>query len=238
MNSTIHPMPCFITGCGHSGTSLLLSILAKHDQVYAVTSETGIALKSLKRFKKEVEKLTKIARHNNKLYFIEKTPRHILHIDKILEVNRDSKVLLITRDGRDVAASLFRRSKSLTEGIQRWIECAEIALHYKKHPRIKVVSYESIIINFQKTISVILEFMGLDYDNQVEFFYQDNNINFKKGSSDISPEEVEHLKLRNWQMKQPLFDGRGSWKDLSLMQKKFISLNDEFQNLLKALNYI
>ena len=108
---------------------------------------------------------------------------------------------------------------------------------FKNHPRIKVVSYESIIINFKKTISDILEFMGLDYDHKVEFFYQDNNIHFKKGSSDIAPEEVEHLRLRNWQMKQPLFDGRGSWRDLSFMQKKFISLHDEFQNFLKALNY-
>ena len=237
MNCKTTPIPCFIVGCGHSGTSLLLSILAKHGQVHAVTSETGIALKSFRRFKKEVEELTKIAKHHKKLFFIEKTPRHILHIDKILEVNRDSKVLLIKRDGRDVVTSLFRRSKSLTEGIQRWIECAEITLHYKNHPRIKVVSYESIIINFKKTISGILEFMGLDYDRQVEFFYQDNNIHFKKGSSDIAPEEVEHLRLRNWQMKQPLFDGRGSWRDLSFMQKKFISLHDEFQNFLKAMNY-
>ena len=34
--------PIFILGCEHSGTSIMLSILNNHNEIYALTNETGI----------------------------------------------------------------------------------------------------------------------------------------------------------------------------------------------------
>ena len=53
--------------------------------------------------------------------WIEKTPRHIRVIDEILKWSPESKIILIVRDGRDVACSMRDRYGDIKTGIERWV---------------------------------------------------------------------------------------------------------------------
>lgn len=111
-----HP-PTFIVGCGHSGTSLLLNILGSHSRIYAIPKETGFAYKSAMRIWQKRLKFNMMTVLNGKSRWIEKTPKHIHRIGKLMKLFPRSKFLIAIRDGRDVGYSLKERTGSLEQGI-------------------------------------------------------------------------------------------------------------------------
>ncbi len=109
--------PAFIVGCGHSGTSLLRAILGSHSRIYAVPGESRVALESdVREFRKTVSGFDKQTVANGKKRWFEKTPKPIQHIDKILNWISDAKIIIILRNGRDVAYSIKQRIGSLAKG--------------------------------------------------------------------------------------------------------------------------
>lgn len=199
--------PIFVVGCGHSGTTLLLRVIGSHPQIHAILDESSLfAKKHLFRLREfDLE-----AHQNNKKRWVEKTPIHIRRIDRIFRSRPSAKVIIIIRDGRDVADSIRARKGSLEEGIKRWVKDNSAGEKWWSDPRVMKIYYEDLVKDFQGEIKNVLQFLGEDYDEGVVNYHQ--KLHHPMGA--VCPETVanqDHLKYRMWQVSQPLFDGRGRW---------------------------
>ena len=103
-----------ICGCGHTGTSILARIIGEHPSIYFVTIESGMFLAN-RHYKESdyIKKYEEEAKKNGNSLILEKTPRHIWHVDYIRRKYPGTKFILTTRDGRDTVASLYERTKDI-----------------------------------------------------------------------------------------------------------------------------
>lgn len=235
---TIDSAPVFIVGCGHSGTSILLTILGAHSRIHAVPYESRVAIINKKsKFHRKLKEFDKQAVVARKRRWVEKTPRHILHIGKILKWQPNAKIILIIKDGRDVAYSIQKRTDSLEGGIKRWVEDNLAGKKYWGDPNVHVMKYEDLITDFETTITGVLSFLNEEYECEMK----DYHTKPRKWYSDVisKPETVHegknHEQYRNWQINQPLFDGRGRWKEMSADELFFI--NSIGGSMLAELDY-
>ena len=229
--------PVFIVGCGHSGTSILLAILDAHSRIYAVPYETKIAAqKSRKKFHRALKRFDRWAISVGKQRWVEKTPNHIRHIDKILQWRSDAKIIIMIRDGRDVAFSIKKRQDNIEKGIKRWVNDNLAGKAYWEHPNIHVIRYEDLIIDFEFYVRELLNFLGEKYEPGMKNHHQ---VSRKWYSSKIEKPSTEfrknHRQFRNWQINQPLFDGRGQWKKMS--QKELTLVHELAGELLAEFGY-
>lgn len=201
--------PIFIVGCGHSGTTLLLRVVGSHPDVHPILDESQTFEKArlykLKRFDLQ-------AHQYEKSRWVEKTPRHILHIEDIFKARPKAKILLILRDGRDVAVSIRNRTGRLEDGIKRWIEDNREGEAWWDDSRVKVLQYEDLVEHFATKLNSMLQFLELPYSEDCL------NFNTKLKHPEIGHQKPgsaygeNHLEYRMWQVTQPLFDGRSRWK--------------------------
>ena len=235
---TIDSAPTFIVGCGHSGTSLLLSILDAHPRIYSVPFESGIAKgEKPKKFLNALKKFNVKAVVAGKRRVVEKTPKHIQCIGKILKWAPEAKIIIIVRDGRDVAYSIKQRTGSLEEGIQRWMDDNLSAKEFWNHPNVYLVKYEQIIEDFEGSLTGILSHLGEAYDATLRDYHKTKKSWYSRNIS--KPENTygeNHRQNRNWQINQPLFDSRQKWKNLSDTELSYVI--ETGQPLLEEFGYI
>ena len=218
--------PIFIVGCGHSGTSLLVNVLGAHSRIGAVPFESNFALKWPKPCDAAwafLQRCDNFTRRMGKARWIEKTPRHIYRVKEILDYFPEAKILLMLRDGRDVAMSIQDRCGNLEAGINRWLEDNRVGRPFWNHPSVQVVRYENLVEQFDGTVRQIFDFVGEKFEESVTRFHETPRYYFV--SSIEKPADAfgnNHYGYRNWQMNQPLFDGRGRWHRLSDSEKQLI----------------
>jgi hypothetical protein len=157
---------------------------------------------------------------------VEKTPIHLFHIDRLLGARPKSKVVICMRDGRDVAASRAARTLNhdVRPGMRKWVQAAQAALRWEQHERIHIVRYEHLVSERRhETLSALADFVEEDICE--EYLVMGTQEGEKRTAfngipaPDQRPGVVNtrdgHGALRSWQINQPLFDGRGRWKELS-----------------------
>ena len=228
--------PTFIVGCGHSGTSILLAILGSHSRLYAIPYESYVATQE-SEINKHTLKFNKHTIAVGKRRWVEKTPSHVNHIQTILKSIPDAKILVITRDGRDVAYSFKKRFNDVEHGIKRWVDDNLAALEHANNENVYFLKYEDIIHHFKQTISSVLQFLDEEYEESLEHYYKSPKKWYSnKISKPPSKTSKYHDQHRNWQINQPLFDGSGVWKKLSKLEIELVSRHAD--ELLKEFNYI
>ena len=99
----------FIIGCGHSGTTLLNKIIGNHRDIYSIPNETYLFKKSPDEIKEILNIYDNNRKSLKKKFVCEKTPTHVYHINDMYTHTINPKIIIITRDGRDVFSSLKKR---------------------------------------------------------------------------------------------------------------------------------
>jgi hypothetical protein len=105
-------------------------------------------------------------------YFGEKTPEHTGHLPRILQLFPDAKILVLCRDGRDVAVSLSKMPwmcPDLYVNYLVWLYYYAVVRKAKNggHPNFYFARYESIVADPEKELGGILQFLGLQYEPTV-----------------------------------------------------------------------
>ena len=209
----------FIVGCGHSGTSIMLSLLDNHDYIQAIPNETGIFFKSNKEIKTFFQRTLEEAKLNNKRAIVEKTPRHVDKIDQIIRIYPEAKIIVMIRDGRDVACSIKERTGDFKEGIDRWIKSNENAFNFFDNLNVQFIKLEDLVAKPQKTMKFVFEFIDIDFSPDV-FSKQGKDLKSYYHNKKTSKKEIEntekysherHMKNRNWQINQGLFKSTKRW---------------------------
>lgn len=209
--------PIFICGCGHSGTTLLLAIASTHSKIYAIPYESSLAMNERPDpFLNAFATFDRWTIAAGKRRWVEKTPRHINHVGKILEWSPDARVIIIVRDGRDVACSLRRQRGSLEDCMQRWVDENRGSQQYWGDPRVHVCRYEDLVTDLEPTVRAVMEFVGEPFEPaQLEYYRKPRTYLLGTIGKITTDLEREHAARRNRQVNQPVFDGRGGWKELS-----------------------
>lgn len=229
--------PIVIVGCGHSGTSVLLAALGSHSEIFAVPQESSFGFMNEREAKKSLLDFSTQAAASEKRRWAEKTPKHIHKLERIFSLVPDAKVVIMLRDGRDVACSIRDRTGSLIGGIQRWVTDNTAGLPYWDDPRVHVVRYEDLVAHFEATMRNVMVFLKEEYEQEIRMFHKDEKKWYSnKLSRPPSSFGEYHNQYRNWQINQPLFDGRGRWKKLTA--DEYDSIETIGKDLLTKLGYI
>ena len=226
----------FIGGCAHSGTTLLLKLLSNHS---SIKSPLGILENTLDIFQKNslACKKTLDLKHNKKTILL-KNPSNILHINDIKNIYPKSKIILMYRDGRDVALSMHRRGKkkSFKGCCQYWVDRTQKILKLTNHDTdtIYILKYEDLISNPINILKELVNWIGLDADEDLLKKYETSlNTSVKKPVNEKNGKN--HNQLRKWQVNQPLYNS-SCWKE-EMTPKQLQIFIQIAGKLLTQLNY-
>ena len=232
--------PIFIVGCGHSGTTLILRILSYHSDIYGINYESRIFFHYRKQKLEAFRKWERIRKLNKKTFWIEKTPKHVEKISEILHTFPKAKIIVIVRDGRDVAVSLTKRNYSLKEGMKRWVDDNKKVLKYKNNKQFHFIKLETFIKSPNETLRILCRFINIKFEKNLMEYHNEmfsfgnisnsNNKNIQEGTN--------HDEYRNWQINQPIFSSTLRWKDETSKQEKLLLYsNSAFNKILKEYDY-
>ncbi|SDJ34583.1 sulfotransferase [Billgrantia gudaonensis] len=204
----------FVVGCGHSGTTLISSILSNHPDIYCLPYESEAFINgnsysiildyAYKEIYDSVGAEPKVV--------VEKTPRHIHEFDRISRLFPKARFIVPVRDGRDVAYSINKRIGSLREGISRWVRDNYEVSRIKDSSNVFFYRHEDLVDAPDKTMEEMLRFIGVEYVPELanakrENKWRANNHKDRRGLSDSL------IKKRNNQIRSKLYRNTGEWRE-------------------------
>lgn len=170
--------PVLIGGCGRSGTTLLLSILSAHHELFCHPKELGFfsSVEILDSGKVKTPRMhriyqslafNKVPKKANR--WCEKSPSNIRHIEKIdAYTNGNFKFIEMVRDGRDVILSRHPTAPDrYWVEPRRWVRDVGVGLEYKDHPKVHTVRYEDLISDYELTITRIGNFLEIELTEEL-----------------------------------------------------------------------
>jgi hypothetical protein len=225
----------YISGCGHSGTTLTATVLGTHKNLLLIPTETRMFLDE----SYDINNFIFNNYSNKETMVIEKTPNHLYVLDKIKKEYPDTKFILNIRDPRDIVSSLYSRFEDWNKSIDRLKKDFEYVKKFYLFGHL--VKYEDIVNNFEDTFIDICKYINMDFDqNMLEYYkyapnwYGVENPKDSDGKDKVYKNNISNHEIRrSWQVKQPLFDGTGRWKkELSRSQ-----IDDVVKNVGEVSNF-
>jgi hypothetical protein len=208
--------PIFVVGCSHSGTTIVTALLNNHPRICSLPTETKI----MERFRtrRAHERWLRHAQQTmegaGKQRFCEKTPNHVFHLERVLGCYPKARVVVVQRDGRDVAASLAKRwNGHVARAARKWTAAIEAARPFRSDERVTTVVYEEFVQDPERVMGAVCEHIGEPATGPLHEDREQWAINYEgpiEATTDVSGRHEQH---RAWQVNQPIFDGRGRWRD-------------------------
>jgi Sulfotransferase family len=118
------------------------------------------------------ERYTRRLSRPDAVYFGDKTPEHTGYLPRIRELFPDAKVLVVYRDGRDVAVSLSRMpwmSRDVNVGFIVWLYYQHIVRGVRDcfGSQLYLARYEDVVSNPAREFGKIVNFLGLPHEPAV-----------------------------------------------------------------------
>jgi len=202
--------PVVIAGCGHSGTTLLLSILDAHSAMFGVPYEARLGKSEGAEFRQKTAMFDKLTIAAGKSRWIEKTPSNVFYLDRLFEYLPELKVIIMVRDGRDVACSMrvrFEdsmggREAAFAHGVKRWVDENTRWLAHQDDPRLLMVRYEDLVKNFEPTLTAVTAFLGEACEPALLEFHRSKKNYLHNAPVEAAPAPTQQYinELRNWQV--------------------------------------
>ncbi len=226
--------PVYIGGCGRSGTTLLLSILSSHKEIFACPKELNlffdaevsgenVTLPMIYRLYRTF--ITKKIKPTAKRY-CEKSPANVQRIEAIDKYHKGKfKLIHIIRDGRDVTLSKHptKVDQHWVEP-KRWVRDVKLGQKFKDHPAVLTIHYEALVSEYEKTIRDICLFLDIHLSEEILHWHKYTTV--RKNRALYSPiKELNSASIGNY--KRPEHKER---------LKEFMQ-NAEAVELLKKLGY-
>lgn len=219
----------FIMGAPRSGTTWVWGMLTSHPDIISlnkedfnpttpsvlngkrITSETGAFVDFDANFASQIIK-TKILKNPSKI-IIEKTPSHALHIEKILNLFPEAKIIYLIRDPRAVVSSMlnsnfFKFAESVKDACDQYREYMDIYTKNYNNPRIYSLKYEDLLDHTKTELKKILNFIGAK-NNYIKKIIAENNkkskVNivgvFRNGmkdsyKKDLTKKQIEYIEKK------------------------------------------
>ena len=227
---------CFVFGCGHTGTTLMATILGHHESVYTIKRETGWFLGD-GDIKKIAAPDISEALGVGKKWLCEKTPRHVYCLEKIKDTFPSARCIVMVRSAKDVVASIKNRTGNFKEALGRWVNDTNKSIEVSQCNDVVIVRYEDLIENPEDVVKKVCSFIGVEFSKEMLSYYEGNEVLFG-----VEPEETDgkgecaHLKRRAWQMRQPLQDRRGIWKE-KLTDSQAAEVDEATREIMLKLGY-
>jgi hypothetical protein len=214
-------MPIFVSGFGHSGTTLMATMLGAHPKTHLIPYETRWFIGDIETGTK---KIAEVQEKHPGLVIVEKTPMHMYRIDDI-DIP-DARFVTMIRHPYDVAASLYIRYNDMNKAIKRITDDFSALQSIKSD--IHIVKYENLIENPKETLTGVCYYSQLRFSKKMLEHEQYAPIWFKvEQPKNVRGRGKDHEIRRAWQVQQPLFDGRGRFAELSTTNKSIIAKKTE-----------
>lgn len=205
--------PVFIVGCGHSGTTMLRHVLGMHSRLYAVPYESRIFFHSGFKIRLAAWAWSLTAISLGKTRWIEKTPSHIHRMGQILQSYPDARILLLIRDGRNVAISLRKRWGDFERSARRWVEDNRAGEPYWNHPSVMVLKYEDLVSNFEHELKGVCAFIGEPFEDAFLRFSQTaENQGGSRQADEQALDGAQPKELRDRQISRGLYGAEERWR--------------------------
>lgn len=191
--------PIVVGGCGRSGTTLLLSILGSHSNIYAFDEELYCFTPRPCRLNKLNYELNKA---NTTKRWCEKTPKNILVFREIYELfNGNVKLIHMVRDGRDVVTSEHPNHKGkLWVDTNRWVN--DVSAGLKSLDISYLVKYEDLVTNTEDTLKNICEYIEEPFEKSLLNYQHkttvENNPAWETTAQQIHSKRVGRWKKSNY----------------------------------------
>jgi len=176
-------LPIIIGGGARSGTTLLLSILSAHPNIFAVRQELSlfkIGKEQDGRFMPErLDRLytailrTRISKKVTR--WCEKTPNNIRYVDRIDSFLQGKyRFIIIVRDGRDVILSRHPHTTHRYYHVEpgEWVKDVQEGMKYMDRENFLTIQYESLIGDFQNTMTRVCDHLGITMTEEISNFYE------------------------------------------------------------------
>jgi|GEM_PF-433213 len=159
----------------------------------------------------------------------EKSPLNTVYLRYIYPVFPQSKYVFLIRDGRDVVSSITKvRGRDLKYAAWRWnysIAQFEWLKSEVSGNQLRIIRYEDLITEPEKTLRKLMSFLGYDYESSM--------MNYQESVDYLDLEKFDyHQNVKRSLDKQRI----GKWKD-RLSQEEIDKLMPMLKDNLFAFNY-
>lgn len=162
--------PCFIVGCGHSGTTLIAAKLGNHPECLTIAHETSIflpAVNSLLCASRVLAEWSYFSQVAGDKVLVEKTPKHVHACKRIKALVPDANIIGVVRNPLDTISSLHKRFDDLNLCVERWLIDNRALINEAKAGRLTIVKFERITRAPEEQFKRICEFVGIPYSEQM-----------------------------------------------------------------------
>jgi hypothetical protein len=205
--------PIFIGGCGRSGTTLVLSLLSAHPNLYAIPYETQAVAPGPYPPTEDSGQPFNFPRLYAPLMdapdwiegctrWCEKTPGNVHYATRLLDTfGPQSRFINVVRDGRNVVTSRhqYHAPNQYWVSPERWIRDVRAGRQVEGHSQVLTIRYEDIVTDHMTVLKEICQFLEVSFPQDAFADYPDTAKTLKtRDGRDKPPRPVSKSDQKRW----------------------------------------